>query len=321
MLRNIGIMRIYTTFLIILIINSNAISQQDPLFSQNMFNKVMINPGAAGSADMICATVVNRQQWVGFEGTPVTSAFSLSSPFRLFGKNHGAGLFILNDQAGFETNLGINLAYAYRAYVGAGTLGIGIYGGVINSSLQATWNIPSTEFHTPAGADPSIPIGNESTLSFDLGFGLYYYTDKLYIGLSTTHLNEPEINYSVSSNTFFSRYYYAMAGYNLALKNPDFEFQPGLFIQSDGVMTNVDFSGIMAYKNKYWAGISYRLGSAIIGMIGFEIFSGIRVSYSYDFSTTSIQRHSNGSHEFVINYCFNLFADRRPQQYRSIRIL
>lgn len=298
-----------------------AFSQQDPQFSQNMFNKIMINPGSTGSTDLICVTAVNRQQWVGFDGAPVTSAFSISSPVRLFGKNHGIGIFVLNDHVGFETNLGLNLAYAYRTYIGAGTLGIGLYGGIINSSLNAEWRIPATDYHTPPGSDPSIPAGNESALSFDLGFGIYYNTEKLYVGVSSTHLNEPQIDYSATAKPFFSRYYYVMAGYSLELKNPAFEFQPGVFVQTDGVMTQMDLSGLMVYNKKYWAGLSYRLGSAVIGMAGLEIFSGIRIGYSYDFATTAMQQYSKGSHEFVINYCFSLSVDRTPKKYRSIRIL
>jgi type IX secretion system PorP/SprF family membrane protein len=314
-------MRILLSLIIVYYSVLPVLSQQDPQFSQNMFNKVMINPGSAGSADMICVTAVNRQQWVGFEGAPVTSAFSISSPFRLFGKNHGVGLFVLNDQIGFETNLGINLAYAYRAFVGPGTLGIGVYGGLINSSLNASWSVPSTDFHTPPDADPSIPAGSESALSFDLGFGVYYSTENLYVGVSSTHLNEPIIDYTATAKPFFSRFYYAMAGYKLELKNPAFEFQPGVFIQSDGVMTQMDLSGIMLYKDKFWGGLSYRMGSAIIGLVGFEIFSGIKVGYSYDFSTSAIRQYSKGSHEVVVNYCFSLSVDRTPKRYRSIRIL
>jgi len=314
-------MRIFIAFILSIVLVLPLFSQQDPKFSQNMFNKVMINPGSAGSDDVICVTAVNRQQWVGFEGAPVTSAFSISSPFRLFGKNHGIGLFVLNDQIGFETNLGINLAYAYRTFIGSGTLGIGLYVGLINSSLKATWSIPSTDFHTPPGSDPSIPSGDNSALTFDMGFGMFYSTENLYVGISSTHLLEPEIDFTATANPFFSRFYYVMAGYNLEIKNPAFEFQPGVFIQSDGVMTQLDLSGMFVYNKKYWAGLSYRLGSAIIGMAGFEIFSGIRVGYSYDFATTPIQRYSKGSHEFVVNYCFSLSVDRSPKKYRSIRIL
>ena len=314
-------MRILLSLIIVYYSVLPVLSQQDPQFSQNMFNKVMINPGSAGSADMICVTAVNRQQWVGFEGAPVTSAFSISSPFRLFGKNHGVGLFVLNDQIGFETNLGINLAYAYRTFVGQGTLGIGVYGGIINSSLNATWSVPSTDFHTPPDADPSIPAGSESALSFDLGIGVYYSTENLYVGVSSTHINEPIIDYTATANPFFSRFYYVMAGYKLELKNPAFEFQPGVFIQSDGVMTQMDLSGIMLYKDKFWGGMSYRMGSAVIGLVGFEIFSGIKVGYSYDFSTSAIRNYSKGSHEVVVNYCFSLSVDRTPKRYRSIRIL
>jgi type IX secretion system PorP/SprF family membrane protein len=295
--------------------------QQDPQFSQNFFSKAMINPGSTGSKDMICATALNRQQWIGFDGAPVTSAFSINSPIRFLGRSHGIGLSILNDELGFEKNLSLNLAYAYRAFLGNGTLGIGVYGGLINSSLNATWSVPTSDYHTSPSTDPSVPGENESAITFDLGVGVYYYTEDFYVGVSSTHLNEPVINYTAGMNPFFTRFYYLTTGYSIPLKNPSYEFQPALFVQTDGKVTQMDVSGSLVINEKYWAGLSYRIGSAIIGMAGLELFSGIRVGYSYDFATSELRNYSKGSHEFVVNYCFSLSVDKTPKRYRSIRIL
>jgi type IX secretion system PorP/SprF family membrane protein len=296
-------------------------SQQDPQFSQSMFNIMMYNPGYVGSKNAICATAINRQQWVGLEGAPVSSVFTVNTPFRLFGANHGAGLHILNDEFGFEKNLSINMSYAYRTTAGPGRLGIGLGFGMINSSLDAEWIIPSGTSHTPASGDPSIPAGNESTFTMDFSAGIYYYTDDFYLGLSSTHINEAVIEYGPGINPFFSRHYYLTAGYTLYLNNPSFKVLPAVFIQSDGVMTQLNLGGILEYRNKVWGGLSYRFGSAVVGMAGIELFNGVNIGYSYDFSTTAISRHNSGTHEFMLKYCFDLGADRSPQRYRSIRIL
>ncbi|MGF1584047.1 MAG: type IX secretion system membrane protein PorP/SprF [Bacteroidales bacterium] len=295
--------------------------QQDPQFSQSMFNTMVYNPGYVGSRNAICATAINRQQWMGLDGAPVTSVFTVNSPFRLLGGDHGAGVHILNDELGFETNLSINLSYAYRMNAGPGKLGIGVGFGMINSSLDAEWFIPSGDSHTPASGDPSIPVGNESVLTMDFSAGLYYYTEELYIGFSSTHVNQPAIEYTQGANPFLSRNYYLTAGYTLYLENPSYSLLPAMFIQSDGVMTQLNLGGIFEYQNKIWGGAFYRFGSAIVGMAGLELFNGVNLGYSYDFSTTAMSSHSKGTHEFMLRYCFDLGLDRSPQKYRSIRIL
>ena len=292
-------------------------AQQDPQFSQSMYNIMMFNPGYAGSKNAICATALNRQQWRGFDGAPVTSVFTVNSPFRLFGSDHGAGLHILSDDVGFENNLSINLSYAYRMDAGPGKLGIGLGFGMINSSLDAQWFTPGGN---PTGGG-AIPSGNESAMTMDFSAGLYYYTDGMYLGFSSTHINESAIEYSSTATPYLNRHYYLTAGYTLSLQNPEYSFLPALTVHSDGAMTQFNLGGILDYNNRIWGGLSYRFGAAIVGIAGFELFNGINIGYSYDFSTTAISRHSKGTHEFMLRYCFELGVDRNPQKYRSVRIL
>ena len=296
-------------------------AQQDPQFSQSMFNIMMYNPGYVGSKNAICATAINRQQWMGFEGAPVSSVFTVNSPFRLFGADHGAGLHILNDQIGFENNLSINMSYAYRMDAGQGKLNFGLGFGMINSTLDADWYVPSGGSYTPASADPSIPAGNETVLAMDFSAGLFYYTDDVYFGISATHLNEPVREYSSTATPFLSRHYYITAGYSLYANNPAYRFLPALVVHSDLVMTQLNIGALLEYNQRVWGGIYYRAGSAIVGIAGLELFNGINIGYSYDFSTTSLSNHTSGTHEFMLRYSFDLEMDRRPRSYRSVRIL
>lgn len=295
-------------------------SQQDPQFTQSMFNQMSINPGYAGSNDMICFSLLTRQQWVGFEGSPSSTVLTANTPFKLFGIPSGAGLSLMNDQVGFENNLSIALAYAYRLDLGPGKLGIGLNAGVFNKALKPEWQIPSSENHTPVAGDPLIPENDESHVSLDLGLGLYYKTDDLYVGVSTTHLNEAKLKYT-KGTPYLKRHYYLIAGYRLPLTNPLFEITPSFLIYSDGKTSQVSINTIVLYNKKFWGGVTYRAGDAISGMIGLELFSGVRIGYAYDFTTSDIRKNSTGSHEFMVGYCFNLSLDRSPQRYKSVRFL
>ncbi len=293
-------------------------AQQDPQYSQYMFNQLAVNPGYAGSHDAICASVVHRQQWVGMDGAPVTSVFSANAPFRLFGLNHGIGVTVMSDQLGFSKDISVGLDYAYRISLGPGKLGIGISGLFLNKALAATWYIPNANWKD----DYAIPLENESVMGFDMGFGLFYRSERTYLGISTTHLLEPKMKYeNPSSNFTLKRHYYASAGCLIPLRNPAWEFAPSLMVYSDGTASQLSANVNVMYNKKFWGGVGYRLNDAVIGMIGIQLFNGLKIGYSYDYSYTDVRHYSSGSHEIVVSYCFNLVKEKVVQKYKSVRFL
>jgi type IX secretion system PorP/SprF family membrane protein len=297
-------------------------AQQDPQYSQYMQNNLSINPGYAGSKDAICASALHREQWVGLKGAPSTSVFNIDASVKPFKINSGVGLTILNDNIGFDKNLGLNLAYAYRMNVnnGNGKLGIGIGAGIYNKALNATWDAGKSTGNVDATSDPGIPSEKESATAFDLNFGLFYKSENVYFGLSSTHLTQPKFSYQKGTPSL-KRHYYLTTGYNIALPNPSFDIQPSVFIGTDGSTTRVDLNTIVVYNKRIWGGVSYRLSSAIVGMLGIELSNGLKIGYSYDFATSDIRKYSSGTHEIMIGYCFNIVTEKIPHKYKSIRFL
>src|SRR3954464_3124639 len=102
------------TAIVLISLTTLAFAQQDPQFSQNMFNRLYTNPAVAGSNDAICANLLYRTQWVGFEGAPKTGVFGVEAPIGKF----GAGLSVATDKLGFENTLQFKLALAYHLPVG-----------------------------------------------------------------------------------------------------------------------------------------------------------------------------------------------------------
>ncbi len=312
--------KIVTAFLFLVLVIRPSFSQQDPLSSQYMFNTLTFNPGVAGTSGMICATVLSRQQWVGFTGAPATTVFNISAPVSPFGIRSGVGLVVESDNIGFDKDINISAAYSYLMDVGSGKLGIGINLGMLNKTIDPKWVIPGGEAHTPASGDPLIPETKESFVAFDAGFGLYYNTDKYHIAASVTHITQPKIKFS-KGTPYVSRHYYLTAGYTLQLPDPSLEVLPSVFAFSDGKEVQFAITSLIRYNKKVWGGVSYRAGDALIGIVGLELFNGIRLGYSYDFTISDIRKNSNGSHEFMINYCFDLSLGKSPMKYKSIRFL
>ncbi len=308
----------HSLIILLLIVSLTGFSQQDPEFSQYNSAISFFNPGSVGSKDKFCLNALQRQQWVGFQGAPSTSFFSADGSFSLFGANHGAGISILNDKYGFNTDLGINLQYAYRIDLATGKLGIGINAGIINKALSPEWNIP--DGIGDVAGDPHIPQNKESRVAFDMGLGVFYRSENLFLGISATHLNQARIKYE-NATPYLVRHYYATAGYCLQLSNPAFEVMPYFVLKSDGKSNLMYLNTTVRYNKRFWGGVSYRAGDAIVGLLGAELFNGIRIGYSYDFVTSKIGNYSDGSHELTIGYCFDFSLYKSPQKYKSIRFL
>ena len=294
--------------------------QQDPTFSQYMFNTLAFNPGYSGINGMFCVTALTRQQWVGFKGAPSTTVFNVSAPVSPFHITSGVGLNVESDNLGFEKDNLVSGIYSFMMNVGQGKLGIGINLGVYNMSLSPNWQIPSGDSHTPPSGDPLIPETKESAVAFDAGLGTFYRTEKYYAGLSVTHINEPKLKFS-KGVPYLSRHYYMVTGYNIQLSNPAVELLPSVFAYSDGKVIQFAINTLVRYNKKLWGGVSYRAGDALIGIIGIELYNGIRIGYSYDFPLTDIRKSTTGTHEFMINYCFDFGSGKSPMRYKSIRFL
>jgi len=285
-----------------------------------MFSTLTYNPGIAGTSGMICATALNRQQWIGFKGAPSTTIFNFSAPVSLFKIKSGIGLIVESDNVGFDKDINLSAVYSYLLDLGIGKLGIGVSLGMVNKTLDPSWQIPSGDGFTQPDQDPLIPVNKESFVAFDAGLGLYLNANKYYAALSVTHLNQAKIKFT-KGEPYLTRHYYLTAGYAIQLPNPSLELLPSVFALSDGRVIQFSVTSLVRYNKKVWGGVSYRAGDALTGLIGLELYNGIRVGYAYDFPLSDIRKNTSGSHEFMVNYCFDLGLGRSRMKYKSIRFL
>lgn len=300
--------------IMLLFVGTTVFAQQDPQVTMNMFNRLYTNAGYAGSNNGICATAIHRQQWVGFDGRPQTTVLNVDATVKAI--HGGVGLSVLYDVLGAQTNGAVKLSYAFRWDLGPGTLGIGVEGGVLFNTLDGSQLSPIQQ------GDPNIIAGKSNGLAPDLGFGLYYHTDKLYAGISANHLIAPTIEFeegSTSSEYNVARHYYAMAGYTWDI-NPTWGLAPSVFLKTDAASTQFDVNLRALWKNMVWAGVSYRIDDAVGIMAGVNI-KGFKVGYSYDVTTNGLNSYSSGSHEIMLGYCHKLSSPISNQRYRNVRFL
>ena len=301
-----------------------AFAQQDAQFTQNMFNKLSINPGYAGANGGICGTFLSRTQWTGFDGHPSTNLFSVDA--LLFSK-HGVGLTVFQDKLGIETSLVAKLAYSYHLTLGPGSLGIGVEAGMLNKSFGD--DFIAVDDYT---LDPSIPNSGTSASTFDLGLGLYYnIPNKMYVGISTLHLTASELKDVAdnggegSLNYAQSRHYYIMAGYDWDMSGgaQKWVLKPSVLAKTDASSTQLDVNALVMYNKLVWGGVTYRVEDAVAALAGVNIpqLPGLKIGASYDITMSDLGDHSNGSLEFMIKYCTNISKPAKREVYHSVRFL
>ncbi len=317
------IVRLYGIRLFFLLFVLEVSAQQEPQFSQNMFNHMTVNPGFAGLSNAICATGLMRQQWVGFvdaDGNRLSpETFLMSVDATIPALRGGVGGTVMQDKIGFFTTNTVKLGYSYHKKFSEGKLGIGFQFGFNNMVLDAG------KFKPVDDSDPllnNLSGENLSNMMVDLSAGLFYQVPgNYYAGLSSSRLlqSKKEIGEQTGAKINFRRHYYFTAGYHIPISgNNNFELIPSVFIKSDGASVQYDLSSTMVVSQKFWGGMSYRMQDAIVLMFGLAL-NELRVGYSYDIPISAIG--ASGSHEVMINYCFKLEIEKTKKSYRNTRFL
>ncbi len=293
-------------------------AQQEAQFSQNMFNRLFSNPGYAGARGKTCFTLLAREQWTGYEGQPTTGLVSFNTPWKLV--HGGVGGAIYSDQIGPIQYLGGKFAYAFRQALSIGDIGIGASFGAFNTAVDGDNWVTLDDPERRGEIDQTLQMATDfSNVVFDMNFGVYFNTNKLYAGISTSQITQGNVGkYSVA------RHYFIQGGYIYDL-NQNISIQPSTFIKTDGVATQVDINVSALYRNMIWGGVTYRFQDAIAPIVGFFKDIGpngtLRVGYSYDLGINQLNSGHNGSHELMLNYCFKIVPPVKVQRHRTVLFL
>jgi type IX secretion system PorP/SprF family membrane protein len=299
--------------LIIAVISVITVSaQQDPQFTQNMFNKLANNPGFAGSRGVIATSILHRSQWMGFSddgAAASTQNFSVDAelPF-LYG---GVGLNVVKDNIAEFSNLGLQASYAYRTELGVGQIGMGMSIGMYQSGLNGG------ALKSAQSGDPVIPTGEVKGSSLDIGAGIYYNTQDVYIGLSSAHMTEPTVEWSDGQNFNLTRHYFLIAGYYHELSSL-LSLNPSIYLKSDGATSQLDINTNLIYNNKMWGGVSYRLDEGISLLAGMNVNEDLRFGLAYD---VTMMNAMTNSIEFMLGYNFKIKTNKAISKYKNPRFL
>ena len=312
-------------FVIVCILCVSSIKAQfDAQFNQYWAVENYYNPAKAGTeANKLNLTALYKMQWLGMPGAPKSTFITGDAGIDFLGRNHGVGASFLNEKIGLYSLSTFAAQYAFKLKLLNGILSLGLEAGMFDLSFDGTklFTPSGGEYHS--ASDGGIPESRMDGSKLNVNFGARYSTDKYYVGVSSTKLTEPVLNFGESDlmSLYIGRIYYLTAGGNINLSNPLYQVRPSFLVKSDMLTTQIDVTGRFVYNDFLWAGLSYRWKEALVFSFGAEI-KNIRFGYAYDYSTTDIMKASSGSHEITLSYLMDLnLSKQNKYKYKSVRVL
>jgi len=273
-----------------------------------MYNTVSINPAYAGSRETLSIVGLHRTQWAGLEGGPTTQTLSIHSPLR--NEKIGLGLSFINDELGYQNFAYLYGDFSYTIQTGANTkLAFGIKAGFTSYSLDP-------EFIASEANDPLIS-GYEDRWEPNIGAGVYWHSERWYVGLSSPRILSTKYNENGSYKAVERQSYYLTGGYVFDLSE-NVKFKPATLLKAtNGAPLSFDVTANFLFNEAFWVGAAYRVNEragALGGIADFQISKQLRIGYAYEYPISDLRPYTSGTHEVLL--MFELFNVKRVKSPR-----
>jgi len=278
----------------LLLVASKNFAQQDPQFTQYMYNTLSVNSAYAGSKGHVSVTAIHRTQWVGINGAPETQTLTFDSPI---GKNVGLGISIVNDKLGpsHETYFDANFSYTIKTSE-AYKLSFGLKGGV------RLFDIDWARGRRQSSKD-NLFRDNISRILPTVGAGIYFHGEKSYFGVSVPNFFTDQHYDDIQQAEAAERLHVFVIGGLIFDLSDTVKFKPAfLFKHVTGAPVIIDLSANFMFNDKLRLGVSYRWDDSFSGLVGFQISPRFLLGYAYDYTNTELQRVTSGSHELMLRF-------------------
>jgi type IX secretion system PorP/SprF family membrane protein len=320
-----------------------AQAQQQPQYTQYLANNFILNPALAGIENYTDVKISHRHQWVGIDGAPVTTYFTIQTPlgkkddrttatsFETPGENprgrnfwqdyeaakphSGIGLKIINDNTGPLNRFAGYVSYAYHVGISARTsLAAGFEAGLRNISLDRG----KLDFGIANPQDPAVYNSPEiNQVKPDFGAGIWIYSADYFIGLSAQQIIPQKIYFSGSQVQQAGKlvpHLFASAGYRFFLDD-DISFLPSLMLKYvQPTPLQFDINAKAQYRDLFWLGAGFRLQDGFSALMGLNVSNTFNIGYSYDYTVSRLNTFSRGSHEIILGFLIgNKYGDWCPR--------
>jgi type IX secretion system PorP/SprF family membrane protein len=296
-------------FIVLQFIAMHCIAQQDPQFTQYMFNHYLLNPAYSGSRDVLNVTGVHRDQWLNVSKSS-TQNLTLTTPIKR--KNMGIGVNFMNDRIGPNLTTLVTASYAYHITLNKAKLSFGLKAGALSRKIN--WNkISYNETN-----DPNVGTGiQRSGIVPTFDFGSYYYSRMGYVSLGITHLNKPNIySYLPNAKDYFVPHAYLAISRSFIVNdklilNPSILYKNLLSAQyTKSTPLALDINLNARINNGFWIGASYKYNYGVAGLLQYFVNEKLKFGFSYDYGIWGIGKYAGPTLEFMLSYDFNVYNSK-----------
>jgi type IX secretion system PorP/SprF family membrane protein len=292
--------KLFLVTLGIIAFSADLQAQQDPHYTQYMYNMSVMNPAYAGSKENLSMGLLYRKQWVEIEDAPTTGTFFGHAPV---GKNVGMGLSFISDKIGPVEENNIYADFSYTLNLGGEhKLAFGIKTGL---TLHKVGLYDDVYLTLPDANDPAFSE-NTSNSYFNIGSGLFYYTNKYYLGFSVPNLMKSK-HLDFNGREFGSEvsHYFVTGGYVFDI-NENVKFKPFFMMKSAlEAPTSLDLSTNFLFNQKFEIGATYRLEDSFGAMVNYAITPNLKLGYAYDHIVSDLNVTTPSSHEIILLFDLN----------------
>ncbi|NHN26867.1 type IX secretion system membrane protein PorP/SprF [Flavobacterium jejuense] len=294
---------------LILLAFCTSFAQQDPQFTQYMYNMSVVNPGyATDDLGVINFGGIYRAQWIGATGAPTTSSLFVHAPLS---EKLESGFNIVKDELGDdvlnETTLTADLAYKVSLSQKA-KLSIGLKAGV---------NFFNTNFNgfrlndDAIGTDNAFQNLNETFLN--VGAGAFFFTENYYLGLSVPNfLPNKQLKEASGINAIGvdELHFFFTGGYVFNLSD-NIKFKPAFITKLvQNAPLSADITANFMFFDKFEIGAAHRFDDSFSGLVNYKITPQLRIGYAYDHTINNLGQFNSGSHEIIVLFNLDTFGNR-----------
>ena len=284
-----------------------AFAQQQDQFSQYMTNYYLINPAAAGTEGYADIKMGYRNQWTGFSGAPQNYYLSANMPIgRMHPKqrkmmrkktiHHSIGVLVTGQKLGEISHNGAYASYGVHLPLSKKwTLSMALSAGA------QMYNVDQGRLeYGDQDGDAVMAVSNRT--NFDVNAGLWAYSDKVFIGISSLQLLSNKLSFApgVDNGGIMSRHFYVTGGYDFKITR-ELSFIPSALLKMTiPAAAQFDLNAKFRYDNFLWFGAGWRRQDAVVLLAGILIDNRWEIGYSYDITTSNLRKFSYGSHEIML---------------------
>ncbi len=312
---------------------------QDQQYTQFYSNPLNLNSAFAGTSIQSRAVMNYRNQWPALPKAFVSYSFAMDHFVPQW--NSGLGITVNHDKAGVGglsyTSAAFHYAYEIaltRKFSLRPALSFGFGSTFLDIDKLTFMDQLARDNDGSSTLDPDRDRFDKTPVNYpDFGSGIVLYSDKVWVGASLQHMNEPIQSFTGGDTRLpsklsvhggvriklldggaFSKRQYIVPAFNYQSQGLFDQLDIGFYYEYAPLIVGLWYRGLPGVKKN---GYDYVNQDAMAILVGYEL-NNMKIGYSYDLTISQLTPNSAGAHEISLSM---EFASRRNKKGNKRRVI